>query len=188
MAFGGLGAGDHHPVAMTFDHGQVKLGGSGRRSTSSRTAGRSRCSPPTSVPTPRRTVWAAVGDFTITIANFVFPPATSDVSGVPGETATFGLTPLANVTGHYDAATGVLTTNPSTYRSDVTLAGTIAAACEVTPITLAFSTAKPDAVLRRCVRRCEQPARQWRHRRQLVDAADTVRHHPGRRQRTCARS
>jgi hypothetical protein len=141
MALAGTAQATTTPVAMTFDHGQVKLGGSGTPIDVVANAG----------PFPVFTAdvctdtaggCAAVGDFTITIANFVFPPATSDVAGVPGETATFGLTPLADVTGHYTQATGVLTTNASTYRSDVTLAGPIAAACRVTPISLAFSTAK----------------------------------------------
>jgi hypothetical protein len=141
MALAGTAQATTTPVAMTFDHGQVKLGGSGTPIDVVHDGG----------PNPVFTAdvctdtaggCVAVGDFTITIANFVFPPATSDVSGVPGETATFGLTPLANVTGHYDAATGALTTNASDYRSDVTLAGPINAGCRVTPITLAFSTAK----------------------------------------------
>ena len=141
MALAGTAQATTTPVAMTFDHGLVKLGGSGTPIDVVANGG----------PFPTFTAdvctdttggCAAVGDFTITIANFVFPPATSDVSGVPGETATFGLIPLANVTGHYDAATGVLTTNSSNYRSNVTLAGPITAACKVTPIPLAFSTAK----------------------------------------------
>jgi hypothetical protein len=141
MALAGTAQATTTPVPMTFDHGQVKLGGSGTPIDVVEDAG----------PFPTFTAdvctdtaggCAAIGDFTITVANFVFPPATSDVSGVPGETATFGLTPLANVTGHYDAATGALTTNASDYRSDVTLAGPIAAGCRVTPISLAFSTAK----------------------------------------------
>ena len=141
MVFGAGSAQATTPVAMTFDHGQVKLGGSGTPIDIVEDGG----------PFPVFTAnycndltggCAAVGDFTIPIANFTFPPATSDVAGVPNETATFGLTPLANVTGHYDNLTGVMTTNASTYRSDVTLAGTIAAGCTVTPISLAFSTAK----------------------------------------------
>ena len=141
MALAGTAQATTAPVAMTFDHGLVKLGGSGTPIDVVQNAG----------PYPVFTAdvctdtaggCAAVGDFTITIANFVFPPATSDVSGVPGETATFGLTPLTNVTGHYNAATGVLTTNASNYKSDVTLAGPINGACRVTPISLAFSTAK----------------------------------------------
>lgn len=141
MAFAGTAQATTTPVAMTFDHGQVKLGGSATPIDIVDDGG----------PFPVFTAdvctdtaggCTAVGNFTITVANFVFPPATSDVSGVPGETATFGLKPLANVTGHYDAATGALTTNSSNYQSDVTLAGPIAGACRVTPIPLAFSTAK----------------------------------------------
>jgi hypothetical protein len=141
MALAGTAQATTTPVAMTFDHGLVKLGGSGTPIDVVADGG----------PFPTFTAdvctdtaggCTAVGNFTVTIANFVFPPATSDVSGVPGETATFGLTPLANVTGHYDAATGVLTTNSSNYKSDVTLAGPIMGACRVTPIPLAFSTAK----------------------------------------------
>jgi hypothetical protein len=141
MAFAGTAQATTTPVAMDFDHGLVKLGGSGTPIDIVENGG----------PDPVLTAdvctdttggCAAVGDFTIQTVNFVFPPATSDVSGVPGETATFGLTPLVNVTGHYDAATGALTTNASNYKSDVTLAGPIAGACRVTPISLAFSTAK----------------------------------------------
>jgi hypothetical protein len=142
MALAGTAQATTTPVAMTFNHGQVKLGGSGDPIDVVADGG----------PFPVFTAdvctdtlggCAAIGDFTITVpANFVFPPATSTVAGVPGETATFGLLPLANVTGHYEAATGALTTNASNYQSDVTLAGPIAAACRVTPISLAFSTAK----------------------------------------------
>jgi hypothetical protein len=130
------------PVPMTFNHGQVKLGGSGTPIDVVADGGPFPIfTADVCTDTATNCVGKAVGDFTITPGNFVFPPATSDVSGVPGETATFGLTPLADVTGHYTAATGVLTTNASAYRSDVTLAGTIAAACKVTPFNLAFSTA-----------------------------------------------
>ena len=141
MAFAGTAQATTTPVAMDFDHGLVKLGGSGTPIDIVQDGG----------PDPVFTAdvctdtaggCAAVGNFTITVANWVFPPATSDVSGVPGETATFGLKPLANVTGHYDAATGALTTNSQNYQSDVTLAGPINGACRVTPIPLAFSTAK----------------------------------------------
>jgi hypothetical protein len=141
MAFAGTAQATTTPVAMTFDHGQVKLGGSGTPIDVVQDAG----------PFPVFTAdvctdatggCAAAGDFTITTAHWVFPPATSNVSGVPGETATFGLIPLGNVTGHYNAATGALTTNNQNYQSDVTLAGPINGACRVTPIPLAFSTAK----------------------------------------------
>jgi hypothetical protein len=130
------------PDVMTFDHGQVKLGGSATPIDIVEDGGPF----PTftsSYCTDTAGGCAAVGDFTITPgANFVFPPATSDVAGVMGETATFNLTPLANVTGHYNNITGVMTTNASNYQSDVTLAGPINAGCRVTPISLAFSTAK----------------------------------------------
>ena len=144
MAFGaGSAQATTAPVAMTFNHGQVKLGGSGTPIDVVADGG----------PFPVLTadvctdtatdgVGKADGDFTDHDREFRFPPATSDVSGVPGETATFGLIPLANVTGHYDAATGALTTNASNYQSDVTLAGPINAGCRVTPFSLAFSTAK----------------------------------------------
>jgi hypothetical protein len=141
MALAGTAQATTTPVAMEFDHGLVKLGGSATPIDVVADGG----------PFPTFTAdvctdtaggCVAVGDFTITIANFVFPPATSAVSGVPGEFATFGLTPLANVTGHYNAATGALTTNSSNYKSNVVLAGPIAAHCVVTPFSLAFSTAK----------------------------------------------
>jgi hypothetical protein len=141
MALAGTAQATTTPVAMQFDHGLVKLGGSATPIDVVADGG----------PFPTLTAdvctdtsggCAAVGDFTILIANFNFPPATSNVSGVPGETATFGLTPLANVTGHYNAATGALTTNASNYKSNVVLAGPIAAHCVVTPFSLAFSTAK----------------------------------------------
>ena len=124
MAFAGTAQATTTPVAMDFDHGLVKLGGSGTPIDIVQDGG----------PDPVLTAdvctdttggCTAVGNFTITVAHWVFPPATSDVSGVPGETATFGLKPLANVTGHYDAATGALTTNSQNYQSDVTLAGGI---------------------------------------------------------------
>jgi hypothetical protein len=135
-----------------FDYGRLKLGGSG--------------TPLDIVDHANATNWlklqsvfcvdltggctgtnGAVNDFAVTPANFQFQPFTTDVSGVPGETATVDLIPLANVTGNYNFATGAFTTDSGNYESDVTLAGPIAAACKVTPIPLAFSTAKQTPFL-----------------------------------------
>jgi hypothetical protein len=141
MALAGPAQATTHAVDMNFDHGLLKLGGSG---TPIDIVGDT---PPQPVMHSDICVdtaggCTAVGNFTVTPANFDFPPFTSDVSGVPGETATVDLIPDANVTGNYNVLTGVLTTNASSYHSDVTLAGPIAAGCRVSPISLAFSTAK----------------------------------------------
>jgi hypothetical protein len=142
MAFAGTAQATTTPVAMDFDHGLVKLGGSGTPIDIVQDGGPDPVFT-ANVCTDTAGGCAAVGDFTIPIANWNFPPATSDVSGVPGETATFGLVPLvSSVTGHYNSATGALTTNAHDYRSDVTLAGPINGACTVSPINIAFSTAK----------------------------------------------
>src|SRR6476660_7262938 len=133
-------------VDMTFDHGLLKLGGS---STPIDIVGDA---PPfpvlhSDVCTDTSGGCTAVGDFTVTPIDFDFPEFTSDVAGVPGETATVDLVPLGDVTGNYNFATGVLSTNARTYQSDVTLAGTIAGACRVSPIDIAFSTANSTPFL-----------------------------------------
>ena len=128
-------------VDMNFDHGLLKLGGS---DTPIDIVGDTPPQPVlhSAICTDTTGGCTAVGNFTVTTANFDFPPFTSNVSGVPGETATVDLIPDATVTGNYNVVTGVLTTNASNYHSDVTLAGPINGACRVSPISLAFSTAK----------------------------------------------
>jgi hypothetical protein len=128
-------------VDMHFDHGLLKLGGS---ASPIDIVGDSEPQPHLNadVCTDTSGGCTAVGNFTVTIAHFDFPQFTSDVSGVPGETATVDLIPLVNVTGNYNVLTGTLTTNASNYQSTVGLAGPIAAHCLVSPINLAFSTGK----------------------------------------------
>jgi len=141
MAFAGPAQAATSNVDMNFDHGLLKLGGSG---TPIDIVGDVPPQPVlhSAICTDTTGGCTAVGNFTVTPANFDFPPFTSDVSGVPGETATVDLIPDANVTGNYNVLTGVMTTNASNYHSDVTLAGPINGACRVSPISLAFSTAK----------------------------------------------
>jgi hypothetical protein len=141
MAVAGTAQATTANVDMNFDHGLLKLGGSG---TPIDIVGDTPPQPVlhSAICTDTAGGCTAVGNFTVTVANFDFPPFTSDVSGVPGETATVDLIPDVNVTGNYNVLTGALTTNASNYTSKVGLAGPINAHCQVSPISLAFSTAK----------------------------------------------
>jgi hypothetical protein len=139
MAFGvGSAQATTNPVAMTFDDGTLKLGGSDSPVDIVDAAHPAVLT--ADVCTDTAGGCAAVGDFTVTPGNFSFDPFTATDVGVSGQNATVDLTPLANVTGHYDFATGSLTTNASDYSSSIVLSGLLNGNCTVSPISLALST------------------------------------------------
>ena len=76
----------------------------------------------------------AGGAYTVTTADVDFPQFSGTLFGQP---LTVDVTPLANLTGTYDPATGTLNGNVSNWSSTIDFAGD---PCVISPIPLAFTT------------------------------------------------
>ena len=115
-------------TTMTFDDARVRLGGIPELDIVD-----------AANPVTMTTDVAGNGDFSLAPAQFDFPASTPPPI-VPGLGVTVDVIPLADVTGNYSQASGLLTTNTSDFAVAVQLSGSTTASCTISPVPLAFST------------------------------------------------